>query len=98
MRARRFNDSRHLDFAIETQTNVTRRHKQRLLANVFTVAAAMASSSPAISRERWTFERNERRFENTLPKFGELIFKVLLLPKLRLLQPYESHVLGNYAF
>lgn len=78
MRAKRLCDKGHLDLAIEAQASVTRRHKQRLLANAFTIAAVMAASSPRITRERWAFERNERWFEDTLPNLGEFHFKQAL--------------------
>ncbi|KAG0414289.1 hypothetical protein HPB47_008570 [Ixodes persulcatus] len=34
----------------------------------------MTDILPVISRERWTFQRNERWFEDTLPRLGEFHF------------------------
>lgn len=38
-------------------------------ANVFVIAALMADSLPAISHERWAFQRNERWFEDAFTPF-----------------------------
>lgn len=49
-----------IPLSIEAQASVTRRHKQFLLPNAFTIAHVGVASSPRVTGERWAFERNER--------------------------------------
>ncbi|XP_075559184.1 uncharacterized protein LOC142590668 [Dermacentor variabilis] len=74
LRARRNNKRKRLDVLIDAQSRQSDEIEQRIQANSFTVAAVMASCS-IVHRERWTFQRNERWFEDTLPNLGENHFK-----------------------
>lgn len=73
-RARRINEERLLDIQIEEQESESRDIEERLQASAFTVAAVMAASF-SVHRERWSFQRNERWFEDTMPHLGEYHFK-----------------------
>ncbi|KAL3179578.1 hypothetical protein MRX96_037961 [Rhipicephalus microplus] len=48
--------------------------RQRIQANAFANAEVVAAAS-MIDRKRWTFQRNERWFADTLPNLGERHFK-----------------------
>ncbi|KAH6919926.1 hypothetical protein HPB50_029088 [Hyalomma asiaticum] len=74
LRARRVNEERLLGIQIEEQASESRDIEERLRASVFTVAAVMTAAF-SVQRERWSFQRNERWFEDTLPHLGEDHFK-----------------------
>lgn len=61
--------------ALRSQAAVTSDLEQQLLANAFTISAVVAASLPMVQRELWTFQRNEKWFEETLPNLGELHFR-----------------------
>ncbi|KAM7288409.1 hypothetical protein ISCGN_028649 [Ixodes scapularis] len=75
VRARRLSDERQLDLDSDAQARISSDIDHQLQANAFTVHALMTDNLPVISRERWTFQRNERWFEDTLPHLGEFHFK-----------------------
>ncbi|CAN7977067.1 unnamed protein product [Ixodes persulcatus] len=59
----------------DAQARISSDLEQQLQANAFTIAALMTDALPAINRERWAFQRNERWFEDTLPHLGEFHFR-----------------------
>ncbi|KAG0423925.1 hypothetical protein HPB47_000285 [Ixodes persulcatus] len=66
---------RQLELDADAQARISSDINQQLQANAFTIAALMTDNLAVISRERWTFQRNERWFEDTLPHLGEFHFK-----------------------
>ncbi|KAG0444474.1 hypothetical protein HPB47_013759 [Ixodes persulcatus] len=75
VKAQRLSYERQLDLDADTQARISSDIDQQLQANAFTIAALMTDNLPVISRERWTFQRNERWFEDTLPHLGEFHFE-----------------------
>lgn len=57
------------------QESATKSHEEQLAATSFVLAAAVCETSHAIFRERWSYQRNENWFEDTLPNLGEANFK-----------------------
>ncbi|CAN7948745.1 unnamed protein product, partial [Ixodes pacificus] len=74
-RAQRLFEERQLELGAGAQARISRDLEQQLQANAFTIAALMTDALPAINRERWAFQRNERWFEDTLPHLGEFHFR-----------------------
>ncbi|KAG0426243.1 hypothetical protein HPB47_026630 [Ixodes persulcatus] len=72
VRAQRLSDERQL---ADAHARYSSDIDQQLQAIAFTIAALMTDNLRVISRERWTFQRNERWFEDTLPHLGEFHFK-----------------------
>ncbi|KAM7297150.1 glutamine synthetase-like [Ixodes scapularis] len=75
VKAQRLSDKRQLDLDADAQARILSDIDQQLQANAFTIAALMTDNLPVISRERWTSQRNDRWFEDTLPHLGEFYFK-----------------------
>ncbi|KAG0416447.1 hypothetical protein HPB47_006409, partial [Ixodes persulcatus] len=68
-------NERHLELDANAQARISSDIDQQLQADAFTIDALMTDSLPVISPERWTFQRNERWFEDTLPDLGKFHFK-----------------------
>ncbi|KAM7285570.1 hypothetical protein ISCGN_032468, partial [Ixodes scapularis] len=79
VRAQRLSDKRQLDLDADAQTRISSDIDQQLQANAFTIAALMTDNLPVISRQRWTFQRNERWFEDMyLAPFGRVLLRASL--------------------
>ncbi|KAH9382032.1 hypothetical protein HPB48_017243 [Haemaphysalis longicornis] len=61
--------------ALRSQAAVTSDLEEQLRANTFAISTMVVANLPTVQRERWAFQRNEKWFEETLPKLGELHFR-----------------------
>nr|XP_050023278.1 uncharacterized protein LOC126517568 isoform X1 [Dermacentor andersoni] len=77
-RVSRFHAYMMLEAEIEREADISRDIEDQLLVNSFTIAAVVAESLPRVRRPAWTFQRNERWFENTLPHLSDFHFKQAL--------------------
>lgn len=59
---------------IDAEVRRSQEIEQRIQANAFAIAAVIASAA-TVHRERWTFQRNEHWFAQTLPNLGANHFK-----------------------
>ncbi|CAN8016086.1 unnamed protein product, partial [Ixodes persulcatus] len=75
VRAQRLFEERQLELGVDAQARISSDLEQQLQANASTIAALITDTLPAINRERWAFQRNERWFEDTLPHLGEFHFR-----------------------
>ncbi|KAH7955319.1 hypothetical protein HPB52_000279 [Rhipicephalus sanguineus] len=67
-----------LESEIDREAAISRDIEEQLLRNSFTVAAVLADSVPSMYRSVWSFPRNERWFEDTLPHLTKFHFKQAL--------------------
>lgn len=75
LRAQRRNRQVQLRSALRSQAAVMSDLEEQLLANTFAISTMVVAILPTVQRERWTFQRNEKWFEETSPKLGELHFR-----------------------
>ncbi|KAG0436808.1 hypothetical protein HPB47_017748 [Ixodes persulcatus] len=75
VRAQCLSDEKQLYLDTDAQARISSDIDQQLQANAFTIAALMTDNLPLISRERWTFQRNEQWFEDTSSHLSEFHFK-----------------------
>ncbi|KAH7941253.1 hypothetical protein HPB49_011348 [Dermacentor silvarum] len=73
LRAKRIKRKR-LHHEIDAEVRRSQEIEQRIQANAFAIAAVIASAA-TVHRERWTFQRNEHWFAQTLPNLGANHFK-----------------------
>ncbi|KAL1471560.1 hypothetical protein MTO96_039889 [Rhipicephalus appendiculatus] len=78
LRTRRRHAYIMLEGEIDREAEISRDIEQRLLGSSFTVAAVLADSAPSLCRSVWSFQRNERWFEDTLPHLTEFHFNQAL--------------------
>ncbi|KAH7957422.1 hypothetical protein HPB52_018781 [Rhipicephalus sanguineus] len=78
MRAKHRSEERLLRLALEEQEAFTRACEDAMCANSFTTAYTAIELLHPIQRERWTFQRYERWFEDTLPHLGDAHFRQFL--------------------
>ncbi|KAL1422027.1 hypothetical protein MTO96_022489 [Rhipicephalus appendiculatus] len=78
LRTRRCHAYIMLEGEIDREAEISRDIEQQLLGSSFTVAAVLADSAPSLCRSVWSFQRNERWFEDTLPHLTEFHFKQAL--------------------
>lgn len=71
---------------VEKQASESRDIEERPQASAFTVAAVMAVAF-IVHRERWSFQQNERWFEDTMPHLGEEHFKQAFCVSLKTMIP-----------
>ncbi|KAH7978496.1 hypothetical protein HPB49_005738 [Dermacentor silvarum] len=64
-----------LQSEIDTEADISRDMEEQLLGNSSAIAAVLAQSVPSVRRLVWTFQRNERWFEDTLLNLTEFHFK-----------------------
>ncbi|KAL1430120.1 hypothetical protein MTO96_002380 [Rhipicephalus appendiculatus] len=67
-----------LESEIDREAEISRDIEEQLLGSSFTIAAVLADSAPSLCRSVWSFQRNERSFEDTLPHLTEFHFKQAL--------------------